>query len=96
MKKAAYDKYSAVGNKAWATRDAVLAEWNTVYERMVQQNYPLNAIKSEEERYKTMAYTDTNALIKPAYAEYVSTLNSIKSQGCEVTVLSDLYSWPGY
>lgn len=63
---------------------------------MMQQNYPLNAIKSEEERYKKMAYTDTNALIKPAYSEYVSTLNSLKSQGCEVTVKSDLYSWPGY
>lgn len=96
MEKAAYDKYSAVGDKAWATRDAVLAEWKTVYTRMVQQNYPLNAINSEEARYKKMAYTDTNAIIKPAYTEYVSTLNSLKSQGCEVTVLSDLYSWPGY
>lgn len=96
MEKAAYDKYSAVGDKAWATRDAVLAEWKTVYARMVEQNYPLNAINSEEARYKTMAYTDTNAIIKPAYSEYVSTLNSIKSQGCEVTVHTDLYSWPGY
>jgi|GEM_PF-3274782 len=96
MERAAYDKYSAVGDKAWATRDAVLAEWKTVYARMVEQNYPLNAINSEETRYKKMAYTDTNTLIKPAYSEYVSTLNSLKSQGCEVVIKSDLYSWPGY
>lgn len=96
MERAAYAKYSAVGDKAWATRDSVLAEWKTVYARMVQQNYPLNAINSEEARYKKMAYTDTNAIIKPAYAEYVATLNSIRSQGCEVTAYSDLYSWPGY
>ena len=96
LERAANSKYSTQIDKAKAAYDAVLAEWPAAEARMKQQNYPQHWITSEHTNFMNDAKTKYNAISKPAYAEYVSTLNSIRSQGCQVTQLHSDYSWAGY
>lgn len=89
LERTANNKYSAAIDRAKAAYDAVMAEWNQVKNLPYYQRHPY-------EQYANDAKTKHNAISKPAYAEYVATLNSIRSQGCEVIQLHSDYSWVGY
>lgn len=87
--KAAGDTYSATEDQAQAAYDAVMAEWNAVKDQPYQTHSPYN-------EYATDAKTKYNAIQKPAYATYVSTLNSLNAQGCSVIKTYSDTSWAGY
>lgn len=85
--KKASDAYYPETTRAQAAYDAVMAEWNAVKNQPVHSPY---------DEYATDAKTKYNAIEKPAYATYVSTINSLNAQGChEILVYSDT-SWAGY
>lgn len=89
LEKAANDKYSAKIDQAQAAYDAVMAEWDKVKDLPYYQRHPY-------EQYASDAKTKYNAISKPAYQEYVYTLNSLKAQGCQVIQLYTDTSWTGY
>lgn len=85
--KKASDVYYPESTRAQAAYDAVMAEWNAVKDQPTHSPY---------DEYATDAKTKYNAIEKPAYATYVSTINSLNAQGChEILVYSDT-SWAGY
>ena len=89
QERSANSKYSAAIDNAKAAYDTVMADWEKVKDLPYYQRHPYD-------QYATDAKTKHNAISKPAYLEYVSTLNSIRGQGCQVTQLYPDYSWAGY
>jgi hypothetical protein len=85
----ASSKYSAAIDRAKAAYDTVMAEWNQVKDLPYYQRHPY-------EQYATDAKTKHNAISRPAYQEYVSTVNALKAQGCQVIQSQTDYSWAGY
>lgn len=85
----ASSKYSAAIDQAKAAYDTVMAEWNQVKDLPYYQRHPY-------EQYATDAKTKHNAISRPAYQEYVSTVNALKAQGCQVIQSQTDYSWAGY
>lgn len=86
---AASSKYSAAPDRARAEYNAVMADWDRVKDLPYYQRHPY-------EQYAADAKTKHNAISKPAYQEYVGTVNSLKSQGCQVIQTHPDYSWAGY
>jgi cytoskeletal protein RodZ len=87
--KTAGDTYSAKEDQAQAAYDAVMAEWNAVKDQPYQTHSPYD-------EYATDAKTKYNAIEKPAYATYASTISSLNAQGCnEIMAYTDT-SWAGY
>jgi hypothetical protein len=66
-----------------------MAEWNAVKDQPYYTHSPYD-------EYATDAKTKYNAIQKPAYATYVSTLSSINAQGCNVVKVYSDTSWAGY
>ena len=89
QERSANNKYSVAIDNAKAAYNAVMADWEKVKDLPYYQRHPYD-------QYATDAKTKHNAISKPAYSEYVSTLNSIRAQGCQVTQLYPDYSWAGY
>lgn len=91
--KSAGDTYSAAESQAQAAYNAVMADWATAQER--QKNYPPQ-LQEPYSSFATDAKTKYNAIEKPAYATYTSTISTLNAQGCkEILVYSDT-SWAGY
>jgi len=91
--KAAGDTYSATEDQAQAAYNAVMADWAIAQER--QKNYPPQ-LQEPYSSFANDAKTKYNAIQKPAYATYVSTLSSINAQGCNVVKVYSDTSWAGY
>ncbi len=89
LEKTANDKYTSATSRARAAYDVVMAEWDQVKDLPYYQRHPY-------EQYETDAKTKHNAISKPAYQEYVNTLNGLRAQGCEITQLHTNTSWAGY
>lgn len=87
--KTAGDTYSATEDQAQAAYNSVMAEWNAVKDQPYYTHSPYD-------EYSTDAKTKYNAIEKPAYATYVSTLNSLNAQGCNVVKVYSDTSWAGY
>jgi len=87
--KTAGDTYSATTDQAQAAYDAVMAEWNAVKDQPYYTHSPYD-------EYATDAKTKYNAIEKPAYAIYASTINSLNAQGCSVVKTYSDTSWAGY
>jgi hypothetical protein len=87
--KTASDTYYPLTLKAQAAYDTVMAEWNAVKDQPYQTHNPYT-------EYAADAKTKYTAIEKPAYATYVSTINSLNTNGCnEILAYSDT-SWAGY
>lgn len=87
--KKASDTFRPASDKAQEAYDEVMAEWDKVKNLPYYQRHPY-------EQYAADAKTKYNAIFKPAYATYVSKINSLNTQGCnEIIVYSDT-SWAGY
>lgn len=87
--KKAGDTYSAAASQAQAAYNTVMAEWNAVKDQPYQTHSPYD-------EYAADAKTKYNAIEKPAYATYASTINSLNSQGCNVIKAYTDTSWAGY
>jgi hypothetical protein len=87
--KKAGDTYYPASLKAKAAYDVVMAEWDSVKDLPYYQRHPY-------EQYAADAKTKYNAIIKPAYTTYVSTINSLNTQGCNVILTYSDTSWAGY
>lgn len=87
--KKASDTYIAQSAGAQPAYDAVMAEWNAVKDQPYYTHSPY-------EEYAADAKTKFNAIEKPAYATYLSTINSLNSQGCNLIKTYSDISWPGY
>ncbi|MFA5004342.1 MAG: hypothetical protein WC498_03655 [Candidatus Saccharimonadales bacterium] len=87
--KKAGDIYYPASVKAKAAYDVVMAEWDSVKDLPYYQRHPY-------EQYATDAKTKYNAIIKPAYTTYVSTINSLNTQGCNAILTYSDTSWAGY
>lgn len=75
--------YNLATDMAKAAYDEVMAEWDAVKDLPYYQRHPY-------EQYATDAKTKHNAISKPAYTAYVSTINSLNTQGCnEILTYSD-------
>ncbi len=83
---AAGQKYSTAINQAQAAYDAVMAQWNAVKNQPAATHNPYS-------EYAAQAKSNYNAISVPAYAEYTATLNSLKSQGCQVIQVYADSSW---
>lgn len=89
LEKTANNTYTSATSRARAAYDVVMAEWDQVKDLPYYQRHPY-------EQYETDAKTKHNAISKPAYQEYVNTLNNLRAQGCEITQLHTDTSWAGY
>lgn len=87
--KTAGDTYIAQSAPAQAAYDAVMAEWNAVKDQPYYTHSPYD-------EYATDAKTKYNAIERPAYTTYVSTINSLNAQGCNVVKVYSDTSWAGY
>ncbi|HVW23331.1 MAG TPA: hypothetical protein VHB51_02530 [Candidatus Saccharimonadales bacterium] len=87
--KKASDTYIAQSAGAKPAYDAVMAEWNAVKDQPYYTHSPYD-------EYAADAKTKFNAIEKPAYATYVSTINSLNAQGCNLIKTYSDISWPGY
>lgn len=87
--KKAGDTYISQSAPAKPAYDAVMAEWNAVKDQPYYTHHPY-------EQYAADAKTKFNAIEKPAYATYVSAINSLNSQGCNVVKTYTDISWAGY
>jgi hypothetical protein len=87
--KKASDTYIAQSAGAKPAYDAVMAEWNAVKDQPYYTHSPY-------EQYAADAKTKFNAIEKPAYSTYVSTINSLNAQGCNLIKTYSDISWPGY
>jgi hypothetical protein len=87
--KKAGDTYYAAESQAKAAYDTVMAEWNAVKDQPYYSHHPYD-------QYATDAKTKYNAIQRPAYSTYVSTINSLNTQGCNVIKTYTDTSWAGY
>lgn len=83
--RAAGDKYSASIDNARAAYDEVMAEWDKVKDLPYYQRHPY-------EQYAADAKSKHNAISEPAYATYVSTLEALRSEGCDIIQTHSDYS----
>ncbi len=81
--------YSAAESQAKAAYDTVMAEWNAVKDQPYYSHHPYD-------QYATDAKTKYNAIQRPAYSTYVSTINSLNAQGCNAIKTYTDTSWAGY
>ncbi len=81
---AAGQKYSAAIDRAKAAYDEVIGWWETA------KNQPVHNPYSE---YAAQAKANYNAISVPAYSDYTSTLNALRSQGCQVVQTYADSSW---
>lgn len=81
--------YNLATDKAKVAYDTVMAEWDAVKDLPYYQRHPY-------EQYATDAKTKHNAISKPAYTTYVSTINSLNSKGCNEILSYTDTSWAGY
>jgi hypothetical protein len=87
--KIAGDTYIAQSAPAKPAYDAVMAEWNAVKDQPYYTHSPY-------ESYAADAKTKFNAIERPAYATYVSAINTLNAQGCNVIKTYTDISWAGY
>lgn len=83
------DTYFAAEDQAQVAYNTVMAEWNAVKDLPYYTHSPYD-------EYATDAKTKYNAIEKPAYATYVSTINSLNAQGCNEPLVYSDTSWVGY
>lgn len=80
--------YNVSFNQAQAAYDSVMAEWNAVKDEPYYTHHPYS-------QYATDAKTKYNAIIEPAYETFKTTIDSLNSKGCKLSINSVTYwVWP--